>query len=146
MLVCLALAFVECFYALPFRIDHTIVNLFDYSIVVGIHGYIETNETISRLHFISKQRMQVEFFFFLCLTSMIIPHVETSGVCSCYCCRSDLCLPSYAGSYYLCFTFNATQCPAFGSPGYANAMCSSASSMFHPFHLLFISFVTLNLT
>ena len=140
--------FLECFYALSFRMDHAMFkcvnDLFDYSIV-GI--YMQTIETISPHFIISKQRMRMNFFFIIFMTLMVY-HVDTAGICSCYCCRTDSCLSTYVGSFYigdicnsitcnqnLCFAFNGTQCPAYGSPGIAIATCSSAYSIFNHFNL-----------
>ncbi len=92
--------------------------------------------------------MQMKLFVLVCMT-LIINHVDTSGICSCHCCRVQSCLPTFVGLFFvddycnsttcnqnICFAYNGTLCPAFGSPGNATAICSSAYSIFNHFNLL----------
>ena len=75
--------------------------------------------------------------------------------CSCYCCQSNSsCQVNYIGSIGLnemcnsascnqnqCFLYNATLCPAVGSTGVAQAVCSSAIMISAKYFLLIFAFV-----
>jgi hypothetical protein len=76
--------------------------------------------------------------------TLILNDIANSAVCYCNCCSSTFCTPVYIGALSVsgncntttcnqnvCFTFNATQCPAFGAPGNVYSICASYSIFQH---------------